>query len=141
MEAGTTRWWLRPVGVTLGRCVLVSGCTESVEEASDNYCSSLESLDSAVVDLRALVAGDATVEEVHDQKTAIQDAYQQTVDAASDLDEAVSNESERAYDSFQDAVDAIPVSEAAAQYTAAAEAYLALLANIAVEAGCEPSPS
>ena len=61
--------------------------------------------------------------------------------SAGDLDEAVSAEADSAYDSYQDALGEIPgeaaLSDAAPVYAAAAQAYLASLAGIAVDAGCE----
>lgn len=123
----------------------LAGCSDSVEEASADYCASLDDLNAEVASLRSLVAGDATQEQISDQADSVRGAYEATVAAAGDLDEAVSNEADSAYDTFSSSVDAIAgdatLSEAAAQYSAAAQTYLSSLAGIAQEAGCAPEPS
>lgn len=123
----------------------LGGCSDTVEEASADYCTSLDDLNAEVASLRSLVAGDATQEQVSDQAEAVRGAYDATVTAAGNLDEAVSNEASSAYDTFSSTVEAIPddstLSETADQYSAAAQTYLDSLASIAQEAGCTPEPS
>lgn len=119
----------------------LAGCsTETVDEASSAYCEQIDNLRSELESLRALVATDATVDEVNEQRDAVRDAYDATVSASENLDEAVSNEASGAQDSFEGAVGDIPtdvpVSEAAGQYTEATDAYVTELASIATQAGC-----
>jgi hypothetical protein len=132
------------VGLAAG-ALLLTGCTESVEEASGDFCSNLDTLEAELASLESLVAGDATLDDIDAQREAVRDAYDATAASAGDLDEAVSSEADSAYDSYQDSLGEIPgdasLSEAAPQYAAAAQGYLASLATIAQDAGCETSSS
>ena len=137
---GTTRAVLF-TGVALAAALVLGGCSESVEEASGDFCSSLDTLDAELESLESLVAGDATLDDLEAQRDVVSDAWQDAADNAGTLDEAVSTEADSAYGTFQDAIDAIPgdatVTEAAAQYAAAVRAHVADLATIAVDAGCD----
>lgn len=128
------------VGLAAG-ALLLAGCTESVEEASGDFCANLDTLEAELASLESLVAGDATVDDIEAQKEVVRDAYDAAEASAGELDEAVSNDAEAAYDSYEDAVSEIPgdatLSEAAPQYASAVQAYVASLATIAVDAGCE----
>ena len=119
---------------------MLTGCSESVEDASGDFCSNLDTLDAELASLESLVA-DATLDDIEAQRDVVADAWQDAADSAGSLDEAVSNEADSAYDAYQDAIGAIPgdatVAEAAPQYAAAVQAYVADLATIAVDAGCE----
>lgn len=127
-------------GIAAGALLLV-GCTESVEEASGDFCSNLDTLEAELASLESLVAGDATLDDIDAQREVVRDAYDAAASSAGDLDEAVSGEADAAYDSYQNALREIPgdatLSEAAPAYASAAQAYLASLATIAVDAGCE----
>lgn len=118
----------------------LSGCSDSVSSASDEYCSSVGELRTQISSLGSLVGGDTTSEQVHEQRDAVEHAYRATVDAAGDLDEAVSSEAQIAYDTFQSSVGDIPddatLGETATQDASAAQTYLSSLANVAQEAGC-----
>ena len=118
----------------------LAGCSQSVEEAGGEYCANLDSLRSEVSALTSLVGGDATVEQLQEQRDAVGAAYDAVVGSAGDLDQAVSDEADQAYQDYQDAVAAIPgdasLTEAAPQYAAAVQAYLADLGSIADQAGC-----
>lgn len=57
----------------------LGGCSDTVEEASTDYCTSLDDLNAEVASLRSLVAGDATQEQVSDQAEAVRGAYDATV--------------------------------------------------------------
>lgn len=128
------------IGMAAG-ALLLAGCTQSVDEASGDFCSNADALEAELVSLGSLVDGDATVDDVEAQRDAVSDAYDNLASSGGDLDEAVSAAADDAYSSYQDAVDAIPgdasVTEAATAYAAAAQAYVADLATIAVDAGCE----
>ena len=128
------------VGMAAGG-LLLAGCTQSVDEASGDFCSNVDALEAELVSLGSLVDGDATVDDVEAQRDAVSDAYDNLASSGGDLDEAVSAAADDAYGSYQDAVDAIPgdasVTEAVTAYAAAAQAYVADLATIAVDAGCE----
>lgn len=139
----TARLALAAVGLTAA--LALGGCSESVDEASADYCSSVDNLNSELASLASLVGGDATLDEIQAQRDAVSGAYDETAAAAGDLEESVSSAADSAYSDFQDAVDAIPgdatLTEAAEQYAAAARQYEASLATIAADAGCETSES
>ena len=124
----------------LASSTLVGCSSQTVDEASTAYCEQLDSLRDEVQSLRALVATDATVDDVTEQRDAVADAYQATVDAADDLDATVRDSASSAIDAFEGAVSDIPtdlsLSEAAGQYTAAGDAFTDQLASIAEDAGC-----
>jgi hypothetical protein len=128
------------VGLMAG-ALLVGGCTESVEEASGDFCSDVDTLEAELASLESLVEGDATLDDIEAQREVVREAYDATVSSGGDLDEAVSSEADAAYDSYQEAVDAVPgdatLSEAAPEYASAVQDYLASLAMIATDAGCE----
>ena len=138
--AGPTTYSKLAVSLGVG-ALLLAGCTESVEEASGDFCSNLDTLEAELASLESLVAGDATLDDIDVQRDAVRDAYDATAASADDLEASVSSEADTAYDSYQDAVDAIPgdatVTEAAPAYATAARGYLASLSTIAVDAGCE----
>ena len=121
--------------------LLLAGCTETVDDASGDFCSNLDTLESEVASLESLVAADATLDDIDAQREIVRDAWDSVASSAGDLDEAVSAEADSSYDSYQDALGEIPgdatLTEAAPVYAAAAQAYLASLAGIAVDAGCE----
>jgi phage shock protein A len=124
----------------LASSTLVGCSSQSVDEASTAYCEQLDALRTEVDSLRALVATDATVAEVTEQRDAVAEAYQATVDAADDLDTTVRDAASGAFDAFQAAVSDIPtdqaLSEAASQYTEAGDAFTDELVSIADDAGC-----
>lgn len=129
----------------VGAAVALAGCTQSVDEASTDYCSSIETLEGELDSLGSLVSGDATPEEIQAQREAVSEAFDASSEAAGDLEESVSGAANAANEAFQDAVDAIPddasLIDTARQYTSAAQQYLASLATIAADAGCEPTPT
>ena len=128
------------VGIAAG-ALLLAGCTESVEEASGDFCSNLDTLEAELASLESLVAGDATLDDIDAQREVVRDAWDAAASSAGDLDEAVAGEADAAYDSYQNALGEIPgdatLSEAAPAYASATQGYLASLATIAVDAGCE----
>lgn len=120
--------------------LLVTGCSQSTEEASEAYCASVDQLDAELVALQTLITENATKEEVSDQAEEVRDAYDDTRDASGDLGESVQDEAGDAYDAFQDTVSDIPddatVTQALDVYAAAAQAYVQDLVGVAEEAGC-----
>ena len=138
LSMGSTR---TRMAAGIAAALLMAGCTETVEEASGDFCSNLDTLEAEVASLESLVAGDATLDDIDAQRDVVRDAWDAMASSAGDLDEAVSAEADSAYDSYQDALGEIPgdasLTEAAPVYAAAAQAYLADLAGIAVDAGCE----
>jgi hypothetical protein len=127
------------VGLLASTTIL--GCSsQTVDEASTAYCDQLDALRAEVESLRALVSSDATVDEVSEQRDAVADAYQATVDAGDDLGATVKDSASSAFDAFQGAVAGIstdqPLSEAATEYTEAGDAFTDALASIAEDAGC-----
>ena len=139
LSLGSTR--VRMAGGVAAVALLLAGCTETVDEASGDFCSNLDTLEAELASLESLVAGDASLDDIDAQREVVRDAWDAAASSAGDLDEAVSAEADSAYDSYQDALSEIPgeatLSEAAPVYAAAAQAYLASLAGIAVDAGCE----
>lgn len=124
----------------LAATTLTACSSETVEDASTAYCDQVDTLTTELESLRTLVATDATVDELADQRSAVQDAFAATQEAADDLDEAVRSAADDANSSFRSSVGDIPtdvaLSEAAGKYDQASEAYLSELASIATEAGC-----
>lgn len=125
----------------VGLALSLSACSsESTEEANAAYCSASAETQSEVAALGALVAGDATVDQVQEQKEAIADAVEKSSEAAQDLGDSVKDDISAADDAFNDAVDAIPgdstVSEAAGAYQAAVQAWDAAVLSIRTEVGC-----
>ena len=139
LSLGSTR--ARMAAGVAAVALLLAGCTETVDDASGDFCSNLDTLESEVASLESLVAADATLDDIDAQREIVRDAWDSVASSAGDLDEAVSAEADSSYDSYQDALGEIPgdatLTEAAPVYAAAAQAYLASLAGIAVDAGCE----
>jgi hypothetical protein len=123
----------------------LAACSQSVDEASSDYCSGLDTLRAEIASLESLVSSDATLDEIQAQRATVQDAYQATSDSAADLDDAVAEAAESAHDDYQEALDAIPddaaLTEAASQYADAVRGYAVSLATIAADAGCDGSDS
>ena len=128
------------VAVAAG-ALLLAGCTESVEDASGDYCSNLDSLQAELAALESLLAGDATLDEINEQREVVRDAFDATAASAGDLNEAVSGEADSANDSYPDAYAGVPGhathSEAGPQYASAVQGYPPSLATIADDAGCD----
>ena len=75
------------VGLAAG-ALLLTGCTESVEEASGDFCSNLDTLEAELASLESLVAGDATLDDIDAQRAVVRDAYDATAASASVADDA-----------------------------------------------------
>ena len=121
--------------------LVLTGCSQSVDEASSDYCANLDTLNSELASLDTLVTGDATVEEIEDQVSAVESAADDVESSGGDLDSAVSDAADSAASDFDAAVGEISgdasLSEASADYEAAVASYINSLASIADEAGCD----
>lgn len=127
--------------VGVGLALSLSACSsESTEDTNAAYCSASAEVQSEVAALGALVTGDATVDQVQEQKEAIADAVEKSSDAAQDLGDSVKGDISAADDAYNDALDAIPgdatVSEAAGAYEAAIQAWDVAMLSIRSEVGC-----
>lgn len=135
--AGMARWALGSGSPRRPGLPASTQWPRSSEASSASRASRLEQKSP----LASLVAGDATLDDIDAQRDAIRDAFDATAASADDLEASVSSEADTAFDTYQDAVDAIPgdatASEAAPAYATAARGYLASLSTIAVDAGCE----
>jgi uncharacterized phage infection (PIP) family protein YhgE len=126
----------------LGLALSLSACSsQDTAEANAEYCSASAAAQSEVLALKTLVtSGDATVDQVQEQRDAIANATQEAQSKASDLSDSVKSEIEAADKAFQDAISAIPgdatIPEAAAQYRAALDAWDTAVLNIRSEVGC-----
>lgn len=122
---------------TLG---LAACSSPTVDEASTGYCDRLDSLGAELATMRELVASDGSVDDLAAQRDVVREAYLAAQEAGDTLGSAVSDAADTAAATFEDALDAIPgdasLSEAAAAYATAADAYVAELASIGSEAGC-----
>ena len=139
MASGTHRIMAFVAG-TAAAGLLITGCSQSTEDASEAYCSSVDNLEAELAELQTLISSNATKEEVSDQADNVRDAYEETGNASEDLSSAVKDEASGAYDDFEQTVSDIPddasVSEALDGYADAAQAYVQDLASIAEGAGC-----
>lgn len=126
--------------VTLAATAALTGCSTSAEEASEDYCEKVDTLESEVAALLDLVRIDASVDEASEQREKVAEAYDDAVSAAEDLAASIRDSASDAYSSFQDAVGDIPgdlsLSEATDEYTSASQAYLDELRSISDQAGC-----
>lgn len=123
--------------------VSLSACssTEDAADANEAFCTSVATVQTEVATLKALVATDATVEDVQDQRDAVAKAVADAGDEIEGLADSVKAEVETANEAFADAVDAIPtdvpLSEARAQYNAAVLAWDKAILSIRTEVGCK----
>lgn len=126
----------------LGLALSLSACSsQDTAEANAEYCSASAAAQSEVLALKTLVtSGDATLDQVQEQRDAIANATQEAQSKASNLSGAVKSEIEAADKAFQDAIAAIPgdanLLEAAAQYRAALDAWNTAVLSIRSEVGC-----
>lgn len=126
----------------VGLALSLAACSsESTEESNATYCEKQAKAQSEVAALRSLItSGDATVEQVQDQRTAIQDALADAQSAAGDLGDSVRSDIEAADNTFSDSVDAIPgdasLATAATDYAAAIQAWDSSVESIRTEIGC-----
>ena len=121
--------------------LLLAGCSQGLDEATQEYCNDLDALKAEASQLEELVAGDAPVEDIGAQAGAVSDAYSTLRASAQDVDQAIADEVDDAYGAYQDQVEQIPtdatLSGAAPLYGDAVESYLDSLAEIANDVGCE----
>lgn len=126
----------------LGLALSLAGCSsEDAAEANAEYCTASATVQSEVAKLKTLVtSGDATVDQVNEQRQAIAKANEEAQGKAGDLGDAVKKEIQAADKAFDDALAAIPgdatIPEAADQYRAAVDAWDAAILGIRSEVGC-----
>ncbi|MGB7979948.1 MAG: hypothetical protein WCF36_04040 [Candidatus Nanopelagicales bacterium] len=126
----------------LGLVLSLTACSsDDTAETNAQYCTSSAAAQAEVAELRTLVTGgEATIDDVKAQVQAIGTATATAAQDAADLADAVKADIKAADDAFDDAIAAIPgdatLSEAAAAYQAAIDAWDAAMASIRTNAGC-----
>ena len=127
----------------IGLALSLSACSSSGDTAETNaaYCESAANVQTEVAALRTLVTGgDATVDQVQEQRDAIASAVQDAQDQAGSLADSVQADIKAADDTFDAALQAIPgdatLVQAAASYAAAIQAWDASVKAIRTEVGC-----
>ncbi len=132
--------------VGLGLALSLSACSSASdaaeETAQDNavYCQSAAEAQAEIAALESLIASDATLDQVRDQRDKAVAALKTARDDADDLAESVRNQIDIADEAFDDAMATIPgdatVSQAAAAYNEAIKAWNAALLGIRSDVGC-----
>jgi len=127
----------------LGLALSLSACSSRGDTAETNaaYCESAANVQTEVAALRTLVTGgDATVDQVQEQRDAIASAVQDAQDQAGSLADSVQADIKAADGTFDAALQAIPgdatLPQAAASYAAAIQAWDASVKAIRAEVGC-----
>ncbi len=131
----------------IGLALSMSACSTSSEAAeetaADNaaYCQASATAQFEAAALKALVTnGDATLDQIQEQKDTLVDAVGSAQEAAADLADSVRNQIEIADEAFDDAVGAIPgdatLSEAVPAYRSALDAWDTAMLSIRTEVGC-----
>jgi len=127
----------------IGLALSLSACSSSGDTAETNaaYCGSAANVQTEVAALRTLVTGgDATVDQVQEQRDAIASAVQDAQKQAGSLADSVQADIKAADDTFDAALQAIPgdatLVQAAASYAAAIQAWDASVKAIRAEVGC-----
>lgn len=130
-------------GLGLGLALSLSACSsdDDTAETSAQYCTSSAAAQAEVAELRTLVTGgQATIDEVKAQVQTIGAATATASEDAGDLADSVKADITAADEAFDDAIAAIPgdatLTEAAAAYQAAIDAWDASMVSIRTEAGC-----
>ena len=136
----------RTITVTLaglGLALSLSACSSSDDtaETSAQYCTSSAAAQAEVAELKTLVTGgEATIDDVKTQVQAIGAATATASKDAADLADSVKADIKAADDAFNDAIGNIPgdatLTEAAAAYQAAIDAWDAAMVSIRTETGC-----
>ena len=127
----------------LGLALSLTACSSSADTAGTNaaYCQGAATVQTEVASLRALITGgDATVDQVQEQRDAIASAVQDAQKQAESLADSVQADIKAADDTFDAALQAIPgdatLPEAATSYAAAIRAWDASVEAIRTEVGC-----
>lgn len=126
----------------LGLALTLSACSSSKDTTDANaaYCASSATVQSEMAKLKTLVAGNATIEEINDQRKVVADAVEQASQDADDLADEVASDVIAADQAFDDAINDIPedatLAEARAPYQAAIDAWNASIASIRSDLGC-----
>ncbi len=126
----------------LGLVMSLTACSnDDTTESSAAYCESSAVVQTEMGELRTMVTGgEATLEEVQEQVSAIGEAAQEAATEADALSDSVRADVLAADSAFDAAIKEIPndatVSEAATQYQAAVADWDAAIATIRADAGC-----
>lgn len=138
-KAGLHRRWA--LSLLAGVAVISAGCSTAEDEPESEFCASLSSLEDTIAEVQSLVETDAPLDTIRAQVDQVSSAYDAVVENAADVDQAVTDEAEAAFQDFQDAVAEIPgdvaTSQGAAGYNEAGRAFLQDLATISEDAGCQ----
>ena len=114
--------------------------TPSTEEATENLCASLSSLESTVSGASS-IDGDTPVDDAESTLDSVETAWDDVKDDAEVVNETATQEAEDAIDSFKDAVNDLSgdasLDEAATQAVTAIEDLGSALASIAGSITCE----
>jgi hypothetical protein len=126
----------------IGLALSLTACStdDSVEDINAEYCAGQAKVQEEVDELQALIATDATTEELKAQRDFVLSAIQANSVPVSQLSQEVRDEVEAADAAFTEAVNAIPDSatpaEAAVSYAAAIDAWETAVGEVASETGC-----
>ncbi len=127
---------------TVGLALSLAACSSAdTAEANAEYCTASATAQSEVAKLKTLVtSGNATVDQVNEQRQAIAGAVEEAQGKAGDLGDTVKADIQAADEAFDDAIAAIPgdatIPEAADQYRAAVDAWDEAIMAIRSEVGC-----
>jgi hypothetical protein len=128
----------------LGATGCSSGGDEGTAEANEAYCAAVDDVRAEVAELQAMLAGDASRDDLSIQADSVRATAINAVLDAEDLTEVVSEDLKAAGADFRESLDSIAddaesLDEAKAQATAAAQEYLDEVNAVAEEAGCPAS--
>ena len=127
----------------LGLALSLSACSsESTEEANAAYCEASAAALVEYAQLKTLItSGDATLDQVNEQREVIAEANEEVQSKAENLADSLQDQIREANEAFDDAIDQIPgdstIPEAANAYNAAVDAWDLAIAGISSEVGCE----
>ena len=108
------------LALSLGAC---SSSSEDTADASQAFCDDAANLATQVSSLKTMVTGGtATVDQIQEQRDAVNSAAQDMSDSASDLEGAVKTQIDEADQAYTSAVNAIPTDQTLKQ---SAPAYIA----------------
>ena len=87
--------------------LVVTGCSQSLEEAQVDLCQALAAYGEAVRELQNVNAN-TTVEELQSARDSVSEAREAVADAAADLRDARIRSAESAWENTQEAINDIP---------------------------------
>jgi hypothetical protein len=121
-----------------------SGGDDGTAEANQSYCAAVDDVRAEVAELQAMLAGDASRDDLSLQADSVRASAINALLDAEDLTEVISEDLKAAGADFRESLDSIAddaqsLDEAKAQATAAAQEYLAEVNAVAESAGCPAS--